>query len=66
MAIGSIVTMPNPYSNFAQIRDETGLTHTVASADLPEDAEEGDEFAYKVEIWGNNSGIAYNLLDEDY
>ncbi|MDD9950784.1 MAG: hypothetical protein OXT67_04375 [Zetaproteobacteria bacterium] len=65
MAIGTILSIPNPYSNFARIRDETGLTHTVGKADLPEDVDVGDEFAYKVEIWGNDSGIAYSLEEED-
>jgi hypothetical protein len=44
--------------------DKQGNSHTVDEGDLPEGAKVGDNFAYKVEIWGNDSGLAYDLKSE--
>ena len=64
MRIGTIASLPNAYSQFGQIKDEYGRGYTIERGDIPENAERGDEYAYKVEIWANGSGLAYDL-DED-
>lgn len=65
MRLGTIISTPNEYSRFGRILDGSGVGYTVESGDIPEDAEDGDEYAYKVELWGNESGLAYNLREED-
>ena len=62
--MGTVTAMPNEYSRFARIRDGSGVGYTVEVGDMPDGVEEGDELAYKVEIWGNDSGLAYDLDDE--
>lgn len=57
--------MPNENSKYGRILDGYGVGYTVEAGDLPEDVEEGDEVAYKVELWGNDSGLAYNVTEED-
>lgn len=64
MRIGKIISLPNTYTQFARIKDEDGRAYTVDPGYLPKGTEEGDELAYKVEIWGNDSGLAYDLEEE--
>ncbi len=61
MRIGKLLNLPDEYTRFARIKDNDGVGYTVDPSQLPKDAEEGTEYAYKVEIWENDSGIAYNL-----
>ena len=61
MKLGTLVSLPNEYSRFGRIRDAYGVTYSVEEGHVPPDAKEGDELAYKVEIWGNDSGLAYQL-----
>ena len=56
-----IISLPDEYSHYGRITDRTGLGYTVESGELPENADVGDSFAYKVELWGNDSGLAYDL-----
>ena len=60
MRIGTILSMPNEYSRFARIQDQDGIGYTADPSILPKGAEEGSELAYKVEIWGNDSGLVYD------
>ena len=64
MKLGTIVTLPNEHSRFGKIADSRGNTYTVEEGDIPEGTEVGDEYAYRVEIWGNDSGIAHDLRDD--
>ncbi|MBI2603378.1 MAG: hypothetical protein HYW48_10015 [Deltaproteobacteria bacterium] len=64
MRLGTLISEPNKYSRFGRILDQFGVGYTVDPGDLPEDAEEGEEYAYKVEIWGNDSGLAYNVEED--
>lgn len=61
MLVGKLITLPNAYSRFGQIKNADGVAYTVEPSQIPKDAKQGDTFAYKVEIWENDSGIAYNL-----
>lgn len=64
MRLGTIVSVPNEYSNYGRILDGSGVGYTVEAGDLPKGAEVGDEAAYKVELWGNESGLAYDVKEE--
>ncbi|NRA43352.1 MAG: hypothetical protein HRU09_00170 [Oligoflexales bacterium] len=64
MRVGTVISAPNEYSRFGRILDGTGVGYTVEAGDLPEEVEEGDELAYKVEIWGNDSGLAFDLQED--
>jgi hypothetical protein len=64
MRIGSIISLPNEYSQFARIKDEEGLGYTVDPGEIPKEVRLGDQFAYKVDLFGNDSGLAYGLKDE--
>jgi hypothetical protein len=61
MRVGQLVSLPNEYSRFAQIKDDYGVAYTVDPGQLPKDAEMDTDYAYRVEIWGNDSGMAYEL-----
>lgn len=63
MKIGTIINLPNNYSHFGRIADEYGNQYSVDNSQIPENTELGEEFAYKVEIWGNDSGLAYDLKE---
>ena len=41
MPIGTIISSPNTYSAYAQVRDEYGGEHTVHQSEIPDDLEEG-------------------------
>ena len=62
MRVGTLISIPNSYTQYARVTDQYGASYTVDPSSLPEDASEGEEFAYKVEIWGNDSGLAYDLV----
>ena len=64
MRVGTIIGGPSGYTRFAMIRDQRGDTHTIDTGELPDGAEVGDEFAYKVELYSNNGGLAYNLKED--
>ncbi|MFK7871543.1 MAG: hypothetical protein AB8C84_00010 [Oligoflexales bacterium] len=61
MKVGTVISMPDGYSRFGRVLDGYGVGYTVEQGDLPEDVEIGDDVAYKVEIWGNDSGLAYQM-----
>ncbi len=64
MRLGTIVSVPNEYSRFGRIVDGYGVGYSIEASDMPKGAEEGDKYAYKVEIWGNDSGLAYELAED--
>lgn len=65
MRTGSITSIPDDYTNFAKIRDsKSNITYTVPSNKLPEDVDVGDEYAYKVDLWGNDSGLVYYARED--
>lgn len=64
MKVGQVISVPNPFSRFGRVQDGSGVGYTVAEADLPEGVSEGDEVSYKVELWGNDSGLAHSLKIE--
>lgn len=64
MINGVLVGLPNEYSQFGRVKDPSGNSYTVEKSQIPEDASEGDEVAYRVEIWGNDSGVAYDLKED--
>ena len=65
MRLGTLVSVPNQFSRFGRVMDGYGVGYTVERGDLPDDAQVGDEVGYKVELWGNDSGLAYDLYDLD-
>ncbi|WP_176736391.1 hypothetical protein [Oligoflexus tunisiensis] len=60
MRIGTVLSLPNEYSRFARVQDADGSSYTADPSVLPEGVKEGSELAYKVEIWGNDSGLVYD------
>lgn len=65
MAVGRIISMPNKNSSFGRLLGADGRQYTVPKDKLPEDSSVDKEFAYKVELWSNNSGLITNLEEED-
>ncbi|MGE0172226.1 MAG: hypothetical protein AB7T49_05555 [Oligoflexales bacterium] len=61
MRIGTITSLPDHYSEYARITDQDGRSFTVEPSNIPEGAKLGANYAYKVEIYGNDSGLAYAL-----
>ena len=64
MRFGTIIGLPNEYTRFARVLDENGIAYTMEPDKIPEDVEEDDDLAYKVELWSNDSGLIYDA-DED-
>jgi len=64
MRIGTILSLPDGYTKFARIKDEDGTSYTVEPGAIPKDTDVGDEYAYKVEVWGSDSGLVYSLKDD--
>ncbi len=64
MRLGTIISLPNDYSRFARIKDADGVGYTADAGVLPKGAKEGSDVAYKVEIWGNDSGLVYDVKEE--
>ena len=64
MLIGTIVGIPDAYTKFARIHDGNGSSYTIDPGELPEGADLGDDFAYKLDLWGNDSGLAHSLRDD--
>lgn len=64
MRIGTIVNLPRGSGEYARVRDESGSDYTVHASEIPEDAKEGDDFAYLVDIWSNPSGAAATLRSD--
>lgn len=65
MRFGTIIAVPNTYSQYGRVLDEhNGIAYTAEPQKLPEDVEEDDDVAYVVELWENDSGMAY-LVEED-
>lgn len=60
-SIGSVVALPTGSSNFAHVRDEYGNNYSVHASSLPDDADEGDSFAYRVAITGGSSYTATTI-----
>ena len=61
MRLGTVVDVPNEYSRFGTIKDSYGVRYTIAQGQMPDKIEKGDQVAYKVEIWANDSGLAYGV-----
>ncbi|MFK7826908.1 MAG: hypothetical protein AB8G05_22385 [Oligoflexales bacterium] len=66
MQVGKIVDTPNVYSAYARVRDEHGGEHTVHGSEVDIEAEDGDEFAYQVDIWQNTHGNVSTLRSGVY
>ncbi len=66
MPIGKIVDAPTDTSAYSRIRDEHGEEHTVHSSELPSGAEDGDQFAYLVDIWQYEDGDVATLRNDIY
>ena len=61
MRVGTLVSLPDEYSQFGRIVDHTGMGYTLEKGDLPDGVEVGDQLAYRVELWGGDSGLAYDV-----
>ena len=61
MRVGTLLALPNEYSRFGRIKDQDGTSYTVDPSLIPEDAQVDDRFAYRVEIWENDSGLVYQI-----
>jgi len=64
MRVGTLISVPNEYSHYGRIIDKYGIAYSVEEGDIPDDAKVGSQHAYKVEIWGNDGGLAYGLEEE--
>ncbi len=64
MRSGTLVNLPGEYSQFGRIQDSYGVRYSVPLEEIPKGVKEGDQVAYKVEIWGNDSGLAYDLKQQ--
>ena len=66
MRVGTMISLPDEYTRFARIKDDDGVGYTVDPSVFPPDEtpEVDEEFAYKVEIWSNDSGLVY-YMEED-
>jgi hypothetical protein len=64
MRTGTIIGLPDTYTRFARIKDDNGMSYTVDPSELPEDADVGNEYAYKLDLWSNDSGLGYSLRDD--
>jgi len=65
MRIGTIISVPDLYTRYARIKDDSGGSYTVDPSDLPKNTQVGDRYAYKVELGGNDGGLAYALKDDE-
>lgn len=63
MPIGTIISTPSVYSAYAQVRDEYGGEYTVHQSEISDDLDDGDEFAYRVDVWNNPSGTVTTLRE---
>ena len=63
MRVGSLIAVPDDFSRFGRIIDDYGVAYTVDPSELPKGAEVGDQYAYKVDLWGNDSGLGVALTD---
>ena len=61
MRTGILISVPNQFSRFGRVLDGYGVGYTVEAGDIPEDVKEGDKVAYRVELWGGDSGLAHDL-----
>jgi len=64
MRVGRFVSLPNAYSQFGQIKDQYGIAYSVDPGQLPDDVDTETDYAYRVEIWGNDSGLAYEVEED--
>lgn len=64
MRLGSIIGLPNAYSQFARIKDQYGNSYTADPSLIPKGMKEGDSVAYKVEIGSNDSGLVYEVKED--
>lgn len=64
MRLGKVIAIPDEYSRFGRVIDSTGMGYTIEAGDIPEEVQVGDDIAYKVEIWGGDSGLAYDIKEE--
>ena len=64
MNLGKVISLPNEFSRFARILDPSGVGYTVEPGEIPDDVDEGDDVAYRVEIWGGDSGLAYEIEED--
>jgi len=62
--IGSILAMPNQYTRYATVKDENGRNFTVEPIEIPKDAEVGKDVAFKVELYGGDGGLAYDIQED--
>lgn len=63
MRIGTIIGLPDAYTQYARIRDENGTAYTVDPGELPKDAKIDKSYAYKLDLWAGDSGLGYELKD---
>ena len=56
MSIGRIVSVPLGDSGYAIVRDEHGTQWTVDRGQIPNGAEDGDDFAYRVDFHSRSGG----------
>ena len=60
MRVGTVISLPNEYTRFARILDDDGIAYTADPSVLPSGVKVDSELAYKVEIWGNDSGLVFD------
>ncbi len=64
LRFGTIIAMPNNYSQYGRVLDDNGLAYTIEPHNIPDGADEDTDLAYKVEIWENDSGLIH-YAEED-
>ena len=54
--LGRILDIPDPTNHYARVQDMYQNAYTVPASEILAGAEDGDEFAYSVNLWHNPSG----------
>lgn len=65
MRIGTVFSLPLDESKYATSKDEYDNRRTVIASELPESAEEGDEYAYHVDFFTGGGVTLKNSEPEE-
>jgi len=65
MKIGTIVALPAENSRWATVKDEHGSRYTVDAGELPEEAQAGDELAYRVDFFSGSGSVTLKRTEPE-
>lgn len=64
-SIGTILGLPLGNSRYFSAKDEYGNTRTVHVNELPEDADVGDDYAYRIDLFKHGGGTTMRWNDDE-